>query len=155
MVRLFPLWLLLYYLLLTLISNIQAIDDSHPYLYLFALSIPEVWALISFGTFFTDVSVIVWQSPNKGWIVKVRHSSSTPHHLSSDLLRTHAKAGSALAAAFFLSHLIAFGLLFRQQGSLEIHPPPDQDASITSPSLSSNHMLMPRSPSPLSESPIA
>jgi len=113
---------------------LMAIDDSHPYLYLFALSIPEVWALISFGTFFADVSVIVWQSPNKGWIVKV---------------------GTALATAFFVSHLIAFASLFRQQGSLEIHPPPDQDVSIIPPSLFLNHILTPRSPSPLSQSPSA
>jgi len=99
----------------------MAIDDTHPYLYLFALSIPEVWAFISFGTFFADVSVIVWQSPKKGWIVKL---------------------GTLGATTVLVSHLIAFALLFRQQGSLDIHPPPPP-----------NPILTPRSPSPLSKPP--
>jgi len=64
----------------------------------------------------------------------------------------HAKAGTALATVVFVGHLIAFALLFRQQGPMEIHPP-DQDVSIISPSLSSNHTLTPKNPSPLSESP--
>ena len=48
------------------------VDDHYPRLLLFALSIPEVWAFVSFGTFFADIAVIVWEANNKGWVVKVR-----------------------------------------------------------------------------------
>ena len=47
------------------------IDEQYPRLYLFALSIPEVWAMISFAAFFAGLCVLVWQAPDKGWVVKV------------------------------------------------------------------------------------
>ncbi|KAI5118396.1 hypothetical protein M0805_007530 [Coniferiporia weirii] len=75
-------------------GTLRMIDRRYPNLYLFALSIPEVWAFISFGTFFTGVGVIVWQSADKGWI---------------------AKAGVTVSAVALLGHLAAFAFLFREQ----------------------------------------
>ncbi|KAI5118398.1 hypothetical protein M0805_007532 [Coniferiporia weirii] len=73
---------------------LRMIDQRYPNLYLFALSIPEIWAFISFGSSFTGVGVIVWQSADKGWI---------------------AKAGVTLTAVALLAHLAAFAFLFREQ----------------------------------------
>ncbi|EJD07246.1 uncharacterized protein FOMMEDRAFT_24671 [Fomitiporia mediterranea MF3/22] len=70
-------------------SSIVMVDDRHPFLHLFALSIPEVWAFISFGTFFADISVIVWE------------------------------AGVTAAAVALVAHLVAFGFLFREQDTTQ------------------------------------
>ncbi|KAH8108870.1 hypothetical protein DFH11DRAFT_1516302, partial [Phellopilus nigrolimitatus] len=89
------------------ISLLACPHQNYPRLYLFALSIPEVWAFISFGTFFADIGVIVWQSADKGWI-----------------------AGTAVTAVALVGHLVAFAILFREQDTTE-YLIPDRDVIVS------------------------
>ncbi|THH11330.1 hypothetical protein EW145_g725 [Phellinidium pouzarii] len=91
-------------------SSLLMIDQRHPVLYLFALSIPEVWAFISFGTFFADVGVIVWQAADKGWIVK----------------ESQMQAGVAVSAVALIGHLAAFAFPYREQDTTEFLIPDDE-----------------------------
>ncbi|KAL5512904.1 hypothetical protein ACEPAH_3302 [Sanghuangporus vaninii] len=86
-------------------SSIVLVDDRYPRLHLFALSIPEVWAFVSFGSFFSGLSVIVWEADNKGWVVK---------------------AGVTAAAIALVGHLVAFGFLFREQDTTAFLIPDEQ-----------------------------
>ncbi|OCB91852.1 hypothetical protein A7U60_g871 [Sanghuangporus baumii] len=86
-------------------SSIVLVDDRYPRLHLFALSIPEVWAFVSFGSFFSGLSVIVWEADNKGWVVK---------------------AGVTAAAIALVGHLVAFGFLFREQDTAAFLIPDEQ-----------------------------
>ncbi|KAL5492101.1 hypothetical protein ACEPAI_3548 [Sanghuangporus weigelae] len=86
-------------------SSIVLVDDRYPRLHLFALSIPEVWAFVSFGAFFSGLSVIVWEADNKGWVVK---------------------AGVTVAAVALVGHLVAFGFLFREQDTTAFLIPDEQ-----------------------------
>ncbi|KAI5118394.1 hypothetical protein M0805_007528 [Coniferiporia weirii] len=66
----------------------------YPNLYLFALSIPEIWTFISFGSFFIGVGTIVWQYvAAKGWA---------------------AKAGVIVSVTALLVHLTALTFLSRE-----------------------------------------
>ncbi|KAL5492113.1 hypothetical protein ACEPAI_3560 [Sanghuangporus weigelae] len=82
-------------------STLQDIDEKYPRLYLFALSIPELWALLSFGSFFVGICVVIWEATNKGWI---------------------AKAGVVLTIVMLSLHLVAFGFLFHKKDAKDEKP---------------------------------
>ncbi|OCB90585.1 prenyltransferase [Sanghuangporus baumii] len=82
-------------------GTLQDIDEKYPRLYLFALSIPELWALLSFGSFFIGICVVIWEATNKGWI---------------------AKAGVVLTIVMLSLHLVAFGFLFHKKDAKDEKP---------------------------------
>ncbi|KAL5512914.1 hypothetical protein ACEPAH_3312 [Sanghuangporus vaninii] len=82
-------------------GTLQDIDEKYPRLYLFALSIPELWALLSFGSFFIGICVVIWEATNKGWI---------------------AKAGVVLTIVILSLHLVAFGFLFHKEDAKDEKP---------------------------------
>jgi len=96
-------------------TSLNLIDEQYPKLYLFALSIPEVWGIISFASFFGGLCVIVWQATDKGWVVK---------------------AGVVAAVVALFVHLAAFAFLFREQDTAaylipdhEVFVPADSNGS--------------------------
>jgi len=50
-------------------SSLHAVGYLHTKLYIFTLSVPQIWAGVSFIAFFASICVIVWEATNKGWIV--------------------------------------------------------------------------------------
>ncbi|CAE6375858.1 unnamed protein product [Rhizoctonia solani] len=79
-------------------DTLKKIGTEYPILFVFALSIPQVWAGICIVTFFLCTGVFAWNASDKGWT---------------------AKAGIILAAVLTVAHLVAFARLFHKQHTVE------------------------------------
>ncbi|KAF8683260.1 hypothetical protein RHS04_01980 [Rhizoctonia solani] len=79
-------------------ETLKKIGTRYPILFVFALSIPQVWAGICIVTFFLCTGVFAWNASDKGWT---------------------AKAGIILSAVLTVGHLIAFARLFHKQHTVE------------------------------------
>ncbi|KAJ1301771.1 hypothetical protein OPQ81_009000 [Rhizoctonia solani] len=79
-------------------ETLKKIGTQYPILFVFALSIPQVWAGICILTFFLCTGVFAWNASDKGWT---------------------AKAGIILSAVIAIVHLIAFTRLFHKQQTVE------------------------------------
>jgi len=77
---------------------LHKIGRRYPILFVFALSIPQVWASICIASFFLCTGTFAWNASDKGWT---------------------AKAGIIFSAALTLVHLIAFARLFYKQQTVE------------------------------------
>ncbi|KIM49537.1 hypothetical protein M413DRAFT_110740 [Hebeloma cylindrosporum] len=51
-------------------SRLHIIGCLHLRPYIFALSVPQIWAVVSFTAFFASVCVFVWEATNKGWLAR-------------------------------------------------------------------------------------
>ncbi|KAG8745515.1 hypothetical protein FRC10_007862 [Ceratobasidium sp. 414] len=80
----------------------QRIGKRYPILFIFALSIPQVWAGICIVAFFLCIGVFAWNAADKGWTAKV---PEIPGIIGS----------SALTAL----HLAFFARLFHKQHAIE------------------------------------
>ncbi|KAG8762276.1 hypothetical protein FRC11_010135 [Ceratobasidium sp. 423] len=79
-------------------ETLKKIGTRYPILFVFALSIPQVWAGICIVTFFLCTGIFAWNASDKGWT---------------------AKAGIILSAVLTIAHLIAFARLFHKQHTVE------------------------------------
>lgn len=79
-------------------GTLGAIGKRYPILFVFALSIPQVWAGICIVSFFLCTGIFAWNASDKGWT---------------------AKAGIIFSAALTIAHLIAFARLFHKQHAVE------------------------------------
>ncbi|QRV97285.1 hypothetical protein RhiJN_25304 [Ceratobasidium sp. AG-Ba] len=78
-------------------STLGKIGKRHPILFIFALSIPQVWAGVCIVSFFLCVGVFAWNATDKGWT---------------------AKAGIIGSSALTAIHLILFARLFYKQNNI-------------------------------------
>ncbi|CAE6529223.1 unnamed protein product [Rhizoctonia solani] len=79
-------------------DTLKKIGTRYPILFVFALSIPQVWAGVCIVSFFICTGIFAWNATDKGWT---------------------AKAGIILSAVFTIAHLIAFARLFHKQHTVE------------------------------------
>jgi len=112
--------------------TLRAVNDTYPALYVYALSIPEIYAFLSFIAFFSSVGIIVWQSPEKGWL---------------------AKAGTVAAASVLGFHLLGFAWLFRERPMTEYLAAEHGEIPPGEPPMSAKTMVNESSSSYLDESP--
>ncbi|CAE6359857.1 unnamed protein product [Rhizoctonia solani] len=79
-------------------ETLKKIGTRYPILFVFALSIPQVWAGICIVSFFLCTGVFAWSASDKGWT---------------------AKAGIIFSVVLTVAHLIAFARLFHKQHTVE------------------------------------
>ncbi|KAF8598021.1 hypothetical protein BDV93DRAFT_354731 [Ceratobasidium sp. AG-I] len=78
--------------------TLNKIGRRYPILFVFALSIPQVWAGICIVTFFLCTGIFAWNASDKGWT---------------------AKAGIIGSGLLTILHLLAFARLFHKQHKVE------------------------------------
>ncbi|KAG9098997.1 hypothetical protein FS749_002399 [Ceratobasidium sp. UAMH 11750] len=79
-------------------GTLHRIGKRYPILFVFALSIPQVWAGICIVTFFLCIGVFAWNAADKGWT---------------------AKAGIIGSSVLTALHLAFFARLFHKQHTIE------------------------------------
>ncbi|CAE6475507.1 unnamed protein product [Rhizoctonia solani] len=79
-------------------ETLKKIGTRYPILFIFALSIPQVWAGVCIVAFFLCTGIFAWNASDKGWT---------------------AKAGIIFSAVLTIAHLIAFARLFHKQHTVE------------------------------------
>ncbi|KAG9078992.1 hypothetical protein FRC06_008015 [Ceratobasidium sp. 370] len=79
-------------------ETLHRIGKRYPILFVFALSIPQVWAGICIVTFFLCIGVFAWNAADKGWT---------------------AKAGIIGSSVLTALHLAFFARLFHKQHTIE------------------------------------
>jgi len=84
--------------------RLHVIGTLYPKLWIFALSIPQIWAGTSFCAFFACMCVIVWQVSNKELLIRV---------------------GVVLAVLVLLMHVVGFAFLFHHDHPEYLIPVPD------------------------------
>ncbi|KAG8722433.1 hypothetical protein FRC08_002414 [Ceratobasidium sp. 394] len=99
-------------------ETLHRIGRRYPILFVFALSIPQVWAGICIVTFFLCIGVFAWNAADKGWTAKVPDiPAHYMRHLYSYLKRN--KAGIIGSSVLTTLHLAFFARLFHKQHTIE------------------------------------